>query len=165
MKHYQWFVHGVAPNGDAKVIRAKGDHARGSQPSRFFAFGKEEAGIKGLAVSASQRRNSPKLTATCIVFSCPTKEISDCQPSLSMTAATNTGPFMAFEAAMNAPSGDQLRVSYWSVEFYSCLPEASEERRGRRVLEWSTNALHKRPVLGVPNLYRFIVRLCSARQC
>jgi hypothetical protein len=28
--------------------------------------------------------------------------------SLSITAATKTGPFMAFEAAMNDPSGDQL---------------------------------------------------------
>jgi hypothetical protein len=43
-----------------------------------------------------------------MVFAWPTNEISDAQPSRSITAATNTGPFLAFEAAMNAPSGDQL---------------------------------------------------------
>lgn len=50
------------------------------------------------------------LTATWIVFSCPTKEISDAQPSRSITAATNTGPFIALDAAMKAPSGDQLNL-------------------------------------------------------
>lgn len=60
--------------------------------------------------SSPMRKNRRGLkAATWIVFSCPTNEMSDCHPSRSMTAATNTGPFMALDAAMNAPSGDQLR--------------------------------------------------------
>jgi hypothetical protein len=43
-----------------------------------------------------------------MVFACPTNEMSVAHESLSMTAATKTGPFLAFEAAMKAPSGDQL---------------------------------------------------------
>ena len=50
------------------------------------------------------------LTATSIVFSCPTRLISDVQLPLEMTAAIKTYPplFVAFEAVMCAPSGDQL---------------------------------------------------------
>lgn len=48
--------------------------------------------------------------ATWMVFSWPTNEMSDAHPSRSMTAATKTGPFMALDAAMNAPSGDQLSL-------------------------------------------------------
>lgn len=51
------------------------------------------------------------LTATSIVFSWPTKLISEVQVLRVMTAAINTNPLLlvAFEAVMCAPSGDQLR--------------------------------------------------------
>lgn len=54
-------------------------------------------------------------TATSTVFSCPTRLISDVHSFLEITAAINTSPllFVAFDAVMCAPSGDQLmkRVS------------------------------------------------------
>jgi len=64
-----------------------------------------------------------QLTATWIVESCPTNDISAFHISprssfaspRSITEATKTGPFIAFEAAMNAPSGDQLCVSAGSA--------------------------------------------------
>jgi hypothetical protein len=51
-----------------------------------------------------------RLTATSTVFSCPTRLISDVQLLRAITAAINTNPllFVAFEAVMCAPSGDQL---------------------------------------------------------
>jgi hypothetical protein len=50
------------------------------------------------------------LTATSTVFSCPTRLISDVHVLRVITAATNTKPllFIAFDAVMCAPSGDQL---------------------------------------------------------
>jgi hypothetical protein len=49
-------------------------------------------------------------TATSTVFSCPTRLISDVQLLRAITAAMNTNPllFVAFEAVICAPSGDQL---------------------------------------------------------
>ena len=50
------------------------------------------------------------LTATSTVFSCPTRLISEVQLFRAITAAMNTNPmlFVAFDAVMCAPSGDQL---------------------------------------------------------
>jgi hypothetical protein len=52
-----------------------------------------------------------RLTATSTVFSCPTKLISEVHELRVITAAMNTNPllFVAFDAVMCAPSGDQLR--------------------------------------------------------
>ena len=51
-----------------------------------------------------------RLTATSTVFSCPTRLISDVHVLRVMTAAMKTYPllFVAFEAVICAPSGDQL---------------------------------------------------------
>jgi hypothetical protein len=51
-----------------------------------------------------------RLTATSIVFSCPTRLISDVHVLRVMTAAMKTYPllFVALEAVICAPSGDQL---------------------------------------------------------
>lgn len=48
--------------------------------------------------------------ATSTVFSCPTRLISEVQVFRVMTAAMKTYPllFVAFDAVMWAPSGDQL---------------------------------------------------------
>ena len=50
------------------------------------------------------------LTATSTVFSCPTRLISDVHVLRVMTAAMKTYPllFVALEAVICAPSGDQL---------------------------------------------------------
>lgn len=58
--------------------------------------------------SPSGNNKSGLKAATCIVFSCPTNEISLFHACRSITAPTKMGPFMALEAAMNDPSGDQL---------------------------------------------------------
>ena len=54
--------------------------------------------------------NEKGLTATSTVFSCPTRLISEVQVPLEITAAMNTYPllFVAFDAVICAPSGDQL---------------------------------------------------------
>ena len=51
-----------------------------------------------------------RLTATSTVFSCPTRLISDVHVLRVMTAAMKTYPllFVALEAVICAPSGDQL---------------------------------------------------------
>ena len=51
-----------------------------------------------------------RLTATSTVFSCPTRLISDVHVFRVITAAMKTYPllFVALEAVICAPSGDQL---------------------------------------------------------
>jgi len=49
------------------------------------------------------------LTATSTMFEWPTIELFDLKVARSMTAATNTGPFIELGVTMWVPSGDQLR--------------------------------------------------------
>lgn len=64
--------------------------------------------LRPYTLAAPIDKRDMRRTATWIVLECPTKDISDVHPSRSITAATKTGPFLALEAAMKAPSGDQL---------------------------------------------------------
>lgn len=59
-----------------------------------------------------KKSDDPKLTATSIVFSWPTKLMSDVHVLRVITAAMKTKPllFVALDAVIWAPSGDQLSV-------------------------------------------------------
>lgn len=61
------------------------------------------------ATGAALMRGNVRRTVTSTVFSWPTKEISCFHSWRWMMAAVKTAAFMAFEDAMNAPSGDQLQ--------------------------------------------------------
>jgi len=65
--------------------------------------------LKILSINAEMRQQR-RLTATSIVFSCPTRLISEVQVLRVMTAAMKTKPLLlvALEAVICAPSGDQL---------------------------------------------------------
>ena len=102
-------MQGIAPDRNAEIVCAKGEHTGCSGSTRRIPLSEEEAGIESLkVVLGCILKFSFIRTATSIVLSCPTNEMSEFHPSRSITAATNTGPFMALEAATNAPSGDQL---------------------------------------------------------
>lgn len=67
---------------------------------------------------------------------------------------------MAFDAAMKAPSGDQLRDQLTpKVGSALHIPESSEESAGWRILERLGYDFLQTPVLGVPDSHRSIVRL------
>jgi len=81
-----------------------------------------------------------KLTATSIVFSCPTRLISEVQVLRVITAAMKTKPLLlvALEAVICAPSGDQLDrvlISAKKTENKRTAPQTSEKSASRRILE------------------------------
>jgi hypothetical protein len=102
-----------------------------------------------------------QLTATWIVFACPTKQTSELQCSRSMTAPTKIGPFIAFEAAMKAPSGDQLHRQLRCRTESDSLPETSEESARRRALERLGDRRLELPSIRVPYSDALVVGLIA----
>lgn len=88
----------------------------------------------------TEMRQRKRLTATSIVFSCPTRLISEVQVLRVMTAAMKTKPLLlvALEAVICAPSGDQLGkvlISAKETEDKRTAPQTSEKSTSRRILE------------------------------
>lgn len=80
-----------------------------------------------------------------------------------MTEATNTGPFIAFDAAMKAPSGDQLTDELaLRQNVHRSSPQTPKECRFWRVLERLLDSLDQLPRSCIPDFHRFIIRLSSS---
>jgi hypothetical protein len=97
------------------------------------------------------------------VFSCPTSEISDVQLLRAMTAAIKTKPwlFVAFDAVMCAPSGDQLcaRAQHGKQRGGGRAPEPAEERAAGAILERLADLGLDFPVGRAPDLDGAVVGL------
>lgn len=95
---------------------------------------KNKRGLKACTISQRPAFGLEGLrpTATCIVLACPTKDISELHASRSMTAPTKMGPFIAFDAAINAPSGDQLSCQ---LPITTHEPRKPNLRRRKNVLD------------------------------
>jgi len=88
----------------------------------------------------AEMRQRKRLTATSIVFSCPTRLISEVQVLRVITAAMKTKPLLlvALEAVICAPSGDQLDralIPEEQTEDKRTAPQTSEKSASRRILE------------------------------
>lgn len=95
------------------------------------------------------------LTATSTVFSCPTRLISEVHVLRVITAAMKTNPllFVAFDAVICAPSGDQLSMMSGpgdciAGEGYS--PQSSEESAAWRILEGFLHLCFELPICRSP---------------